>query len=226
MTSEDGREVSPNGFSPEDLAALMYLSERYMQVKRLIAYAEEIQVDHKAYILVHKELRDGLDHLMRVLFCRLSSHAGNQADPNRYCGVNIEKSKGHIYRAAYDALDITILSLKEHISANLSQYSRDTVVAVIQNYYDIKIKLNELSERAADRRGKKDIGTITDSAFDEYIQDAHDLKQIHEKILHAGPELDSHEQDLSWKKWRSRFWGIFLVVLGVVFGRAFGWLHQ
>ena len=214
--TESGQEVSPDGFPPEVLVALRQLSERYMKIKTFIAYAEEIQVDHKADILVYKELRDGFDHLMRVLFCHLSPQADKQADPSKYYVVNIEKSKGHIYRAAFDSLDSTVLSLKEDISSNLSKRSIDTLIAVIPTYYDIKRKLNELSERAADRRGRKDIGKVTDDAFDEYVQDLHDLKKIHKEIINAGPGLDSHEKHLVKKKWLSRLGNIILVILGVI----------
>lgn len=148
------KEQNPPGLSIDDVAALKNLSERYIQIKLIIAYAEEIQVDHKADIMVYKELRDCLDHTMRVLFARLSSQSLTTDSPKEYRDINLGKSIGHVYRAAFDALDVTVLSFKEHIFSNLKEYSLVTATAVIPDYYNLKIKLNKLSTRAAERRGK------------------------------------------------------------------------
>jgi hypothetical protein len=208
-------ESSPPGLSAEDIDALGRLSERYAQIKLFIAYAEEIQLDHKADILVYKELRDGFDHLMRVLFSRLSLKATVLESPDEYRNINIEKSIGHVYRAAFDALDATILSFKEHINSNLQGYSREAVVAVIPDYYKLKIKLNKLTNRAAERRGKKDIGVITDIAFEEYVDDVTELKTLHTNIINAGPDLDEYKKGLFWEKWKGRIWSVSLVFIGI-----------
>ncbi|WP_143711323.1 hypothetical protein [Magnetococcus marinus] len=206
--------------SQDDIDALRMLAERYVQIKVFIAYAEEIQVDHKADILVYKELRDGMDHLMRVLYHRLSAQSADIEDLDGYRDINIGKSIGHLYRAAFDALDATILSLREHISANLSGYTMETVSDVIPNYYMLKIKLNQLTKQAADRRGKKDIGRITDDTFDQYVQDVDELKKLHESVLYAGQELCEHKKSLKIKKWKDIIWSLFLVIFGVIFGIA------
>ena len=208
------KDHPPKELSNDDITALRKLSERYVQIKVIIAYTEEIQIDHKADIMVYKELRDCLDHTMRFLFSRLSSNSLTIDSPDEYRDINLGKSIGHAYRAAFDALDVTTLSLKEHIRNNLKEYSGDTSAAVIPNYYELKIKLNELSTRAAERRGKKDIGNITDSVFDGYVQDVDELKKLHDAVLNAGPELDEHKRQLFWEKWKFKIWGISLVVLG------------
>lgn len=225
------RNATPSGLSQDDLAALRQLAERYVQIKYIITYAEEIQVDHKADILVYKELRDAMDHLMRVLLHGLSPESPSQIESGEeYRRVNLDKSAGHMYRAAFDALDTIILSFKEHINSNLSGYSKDVVTKVLPEYFKLKIKLSKLTDRAAERRGKKDIGRITDDVFNEYVQDVSELKTLHEDVLQAGPEFDEYQKDLTKKekknKTQSFIQSFILVVLSVGLTLLGRWMYE
>lgn len=72
----------------------------------------------------------------------------------------------------------------------------------------------------------KDIGHITDSIFDEHVQDIDALRKLHEDVLHAGPEFNEHKKQLFWEKWKFRIWGVSLVVLGSLGTLTVKWFYD
>lgn len=100
------------GFCPNELEQLKALAELYIQAKGLILYSEEVDPDSRSNLQVIKELRDSHDHVMRVVALRLSQVQPENPtiSPEDYCRKNLEKAVGHVYRAAFDALDGTIVS--------------------------------------------------------------------------------------------------------------------
>lgn len=95
-----------------DIPGLRALADLYVQAKALILYSEEVDPDSRSNRQVIKVLRDALDHLMRVIVARVGTQAPTDAADPEYTSRNIHKAIGHIYRAAFDALDGTVLSLR------------------------------------------------------------------------------------------------------------------
>lgn len=93
----------------QDIPDLKTLADLYVQAKALILYSEEVDPDSRSNLQVIKELRDAFDHLMRVIVARVGTQAPDGASDPDYASRNIHKSIGHIYRAAFDALDGTVL---------------------------------------------------------------------------------------------------------------------
>ncbi len=195
MTEADTK--SGGGFRPDDLEQLKELAELFIQAKGLILYSEEVDPDSRSNLQVIKELRDSHDHVMRVVALRLSQvqpdqvqPENNTVSPDEYCRKNLEKAVGHVYRAAFDALDGTIVSLRQKVTEILKAYPTDVIREVIPEYWEIKITLENLTQTIATHRQKKDVGADVSRSLDDYVSDVECIKIFYTKLLRAGPALD------------------------------------
>lgn len=175
------------GFLPRDLQQLKELSELYIQAKSLILYSEEVDPDSRSNLQVIKELRDSHDHIMRVVEIRLASDKVLSED---YCEKNLQKAIGHVYRAAFDALDGTIVSLRQKISEILLNYPLDVIKNVLPDYWEVKIQLEKLTSTIAAHRARKDVGADIGKTLDDYVADIESIKVFYSKLLQACPALD------------------------------------
>jgi len=155
----------------------------------IILYAEEVDPTISANIQIVKELRDALDHLMRLIINKASPGCENGS----YSLAQIDKAVGHVYRAAFDALDGTVLSLKIKINDCLCKYNIDVIKEVLSNYWKIKILLNKLSSQISENRSHKDVEKNHADLFDKYVSEVEELKIAYDEILNAGTTLDEYQ---------------------------------
>ncbi len=113
------------------------------------------------------------DHLMRVI----AVVSGGKAKDDHYCKINLEKSIGHVYRAAFDAVDGAAISLRFSISSLLKRYPQDVLADVLPNYWQTCKYLNVATGKFADYRTKKDVGQELGVLFDSYSNDLEKLKK-------------------------------------------------
>lgn len=188
--TEEGESSGRADFTERDYEQLRELALLHRDAKALILYSEEIDPDSRSNLQTIKELRDALDHLMRVVLARLAP--GEVADTAEagYCQKNLQKAIGHVYRAAFDALDGTVLSLRERIADILSDYEIHEISTIIPDYWDIRIELDRLTEDVAKHRGRKDVGRDVGETLNRYIDDVDKLRDFHTRLLHSGPALD------------------------------------
>lgn len=181
-------------FCQTDLEQLKSLADLYIQAKGLILYSEEVDPDSRSNLQVIKELRDSHDHVMRVVALRLSRPEqypeAVTVAPEDYCRKNLEKAIGHVFRAAFDALDGTIVSLRKKVTDILCSYPTDVIREVIPEYWDIKISLEKLTQTIASHRQKKDVGADITKSLDDYVADVENIKTFYSKLLVAGTALD------------------------------------
>jgi hypothetical protein len=203
-------------FSENEKEKLERLLEAYKQAKSLVIYAEEVDPESRSNLQVVKELRDAFDHLMKVLIAKKEPRQAKPEVLERECLENLEKSIGHVYRASFDALDGTVLSLKELIAEELSSYPLDAVVQVFPDYFDIKIQLHKLIEQVSVHRANKDVSESTNSLLDAYVADVARTKVIHEKILHAGPAIEEASRESKKKAHREQTSQLKIKILGGV----------
>lgn len=207
-------------FLDQDYEGLKSLADLYLEAKALILYSEEIDPDSRSNLQVIKELRDAFDHLMRVITIRTAASKGTDADDPDYCRKHIQKSVGHVYRAAFDALDGTVLSLITKITDVVDHYPPDVLNQVIPNYWEMKSELYKLSGKIAEHRARKDVGAQIGLTLDRYVQDIEVVKGFYQTVLACGPSLEEcaarHKQHNTKAKWKDRIEKIILVVLSVV----------
>lgn len=186
-------------FTDADIQQLRKLAELYIQAKGLILYSEEIDPESRSNLQVIKELRDANDHLMRVVAARLADNPPSGSKEANYCPRNLDKAIGHVYRAAFDALDGTILSLREKVAKILETYPQEVIKDVIPEYWKIRVSLDELTSRIATNRATKDVGADICATLEQYVSDTELIKKFYSRLLNAGPSLDEckirHEQE-------------------------------
>ena len=210
----------------EDLDKLAEIAALYMQVKALILYSEEIDENSRSNIQVIKELRDAFDHLMRVLSARLSGEIPQGAEERDYCPKNLQKAVGHVYRAAFDALDGTVLSLRASIAEIVDAYPLAVLKEIVPEYWEIKSNLNALCEKISEHRARKDVGTQIGVTFDRYVEDVECIKRFHDKLMHYGPALDECLKRTKGERQRASAKEILRLTLVAVVGGLLTWLFQ
>lgn len=189
MSSEEGEAGRlPVSFSAEESSILRRMVEFYEGVKALILYVEEIEDANFGNPEMLKELRDALEHLMRVIACKTGLR--NEPDID-YSETNLDKAFGHVYRAGFDALDWLSIVLRRKINRELSPYSTSAIQASLPEYYGVMRPAIEgrIAGRIAEVRASKDIGVTGRVAIEEYAGLVFELKDYWGRVSAAKPSL-------------------------------------
>ena len=183
---------STNGFTDNETARLVQLSRLYREARALILYAEETDPESRSNLQIIKELRDAFDHLMRAISARLDLESTLGEDDPEYCKNNLRKAEGHVYRAAFDALDGTLLSLRVKIADVVEHYPHEALRNVVPDYWDIRRDLERLNQQVGDHRARKDVGPQVGETLDRYVQDVQSVREFHDRLLGCAPLLDEY----------------------------------
>ena len=194
-------------------ALLRELGILYAKTKGYILRAEEVDSKLRSNISVFKEQRDGLDHVMRALTEHLEKAEG--AD-EKYIREQIENAKGHIFRAAYDALDGTGISFKIRISKAIEGISNEAITAVCPDYWQRIVELDEIDEQIASHRRNKDERRSTIENLDTYCLSIERLHELAKAITVHVPNFQEWERRQRGKARRTLI--ILPIVTGVIIG--------
>jgi len=174
---------------------LKRITELYAVAKTLILKAEEYT--HKADLQPMKELRDAFDHVMDCYAVCFGLNSGVSRDNFQpYIVTHLDKAYGHVYRAAYDTLDLFTVILRETIRDDLSGYNNETICAVIPEYYQqIKPSIISLSQKIAEFRDGKDVAVeLRHSTLITYSQEAGQLVTYHAAVTSKIPALEEYRK--------------------------------
>lgn len=203
-----------------ELAKLIAL---YSDAKKIILYSEEVDPTFKSNIQVIKELRDAFDHMMRAIITK--SNGGTDIT---YYNAQIDKAVGHVYRAAFDALDGTVLSLRLKIIEALSGYDLSVIKELLPDYWEIKKFLNELTKKVSENRAEKDIKTDHSELFDKYVAEVDELKKIYDELLSIGSLLDECQKEFVNKNKKTNSFAfnnsIFAAIAGAIVSGILVWV--
>ena len=159
---------------------LLKLCELYRIVKELIIYAEQSDLEDRTSLGAINELRNAFDHIMRANATEL----GISPDKTKkYTKIQIDKCYGHVYRAGYDILDMLCVNYKSSINNIMKEFSSNTIVTIMPDYFDNATKVNQIQKKIAKIRAKKDVENKTYENFIEYTEEMKILGNFHEKIL-------------------------------------------
>jgi hypothetical protein len=147
--------------------ALSDVRTLYAKTKRYIIRAEEIDPTLRSNIAVFKEQRDALDHIVRAMNEYLEK--GDSAD-KRYISNEFDDAIGHLYRAAYDALDGMGISYKIRMNRIMEDFSMQAICAVYPQYLEALDAVEVVQERIIEHREKKDQRRTTLSELDAYLE--------------------------------------------------------
>lgn len=154
-------------FGEEETEKIKDTLEVYIFVKELLIYNEIIDPNSNTFPQILNELRNAYDHLNRVLIEKLElDEVARESD---YSIKTLDKVLGHVYRAAYDALDWLNVNIVEDINEELKPFSRESIRAVVPEYYrDIRPKLPKYERKISKLRMDKDIISINSVDLIEY----------------------------------------------------------
>jgi len=177
------------------LESLRDLGVLYSKTKRFILRAEQVDPQSRSNIAIFKEQRDALDHVMRALWEYFSE--GTKIDEDYLCG-QIEKARGHLFRAAYDALDGAGISFKLRIAQAMDGISNEAISAVHPDYYTHVVEINRIDSQIVEHRKAKDIGRTTMQNMDEYSAVVDRLAELSDIVTGKTPAF--HEWQRRNKK--------------------------
>lgn len=169
------------------------IAKYYEVTKELLIFGEQVDPDNLTLTQSINELRNCLDHLIRVISFKFDPNRVDSDD--RYVQTNLDKSYGHVYRAAYDTLDWVSLTLKDRIVAELSGFSAETIQAVFPEYYTtIRPRLEEiLSEEVMKLRVQKDVAATSEENLVKYGQVTAELQRLFKTIINRKSALVEHK---------------------------------
>jgi hypothetical protein len=164
--------------------------ELYFRAKALIAFSEEIDPNSKINPQIWKELRDALDHFMRV-FGDIIRDGSKRTQNPKYYHENLDKSHGHVYRAAFDALDGASISIRKQIVDWCGAYKQEILTEVVSGYWDKRLRLEQVNSTIADLRTKKDVACDESiGIIDSYVAILDELKNHRDFFLKSMPLLE------------------------------------
>ncbi|MHA1684182.1 MAG: hypothetical protein ACTSUE_24815 [Promethearchaeota archaeon] len=201
----------------------------YFNFKEIMLISEELDTKRKSLPGPLVELRNALDHLMRVLGSKFridlndDSRYGrddvqlNPEDSEKYQEKNLDKLYGHIYRAGYDVLDYMGINIRDLIQKKMRFYSNSAKNQVFPEYHkEIVPKIYIISNKIAKLRMRKDVdGSILIKGkdnFEKYKKEVMELYEIYnEKILPMLPSITQYDRK-----------HIFTKIVGFIIGGVVG----
>ena len=203
--------------NPAEEKQLGELVSLYTKTKKLVLQAEQLDPECRSNIAIFKEQRDALDHLMRALQDALPPVAAPRPD---YFTLQIDKAKGHLFRAAYDALDGLAISCKIRIAEAMTGVSNEAISAVYPEYYDHLTEIERIDLEIADRRNEKDVGDPTLDNLNAYQVEVERLcKLVVQCRAKAKPVREWDKRDARSQVRNKVLWP----ALGAVGGAALGY---
>jgi len=173
--------------------ALRELGVLYSKTKKYILRTEEVDPESRSNLAIFKEQRDALDHVMRALAEYFDK--GSDADEEYLC-AQIDNARGHMFRAAYDALDGAGISYKLRINDAMQGISNEAIAAVYPEYHrNVLVDVNEIEVKIAEHRKSKDERRTKMHDLDEYCATIDRLYAHSNEIIRRIP---------SFQDWQTR----------------------
>ena len=175
----------------------------YKEIKKIVLLAENINEKQEVILSSINEMRNAFDHLMRCY---------DNEDIN-LCKKQIEKSKGHLFRAGYDAYELIAIETIKNIKLNFKNYTPDIILQVFPNYYnEIVFLIDNFEKNLANIRGNKKIGydfydedgeinsKKIEEAFNNYENIVTKLLDLKDDITKKIPALEKAKKEIKQTK--------------------------
>jgi hypothetical protein len=201
----------------------------YTTGKDIIIEAEEGDDSSKSNISVFKEQRDALDHLVRAIAAQWGEQSPSLASGrDDYIVQQFSKARGHLFRAAYDALDGYSVILRKRILEDMTSFSNDAIVACFPDYYTTQHQtIQQAAFEVAARRRAKDIGdSETFNNLEEYRKTVKSLKSVRDACRAKIPSMREWSKRDGQNIQRGRVWDIVKTVATLLIGAVITWFFS
>jgi hypothetical protein len=192
----------------DKLQKLKELALIYAKSKQMILRAEELDPESRSNVMVIKELRDSNDHLMRLFHEWFVNENGEKDE--HYMLAQIDKARGHVFRAGYDAIDGIVVGYKVKAQEATKKISNGAISDVFPEYYTRAAEADILSDKIANHRENKDVADDSLENLEAYANDAAEVAKFSRETLARIPLMKAWD-----KKERKKviFKDIVLVVI-------------
>jgi hypothetical protein len=225
MTS---REPSPDLLIRGEYKKIL---EFYPQIKRLVCLCEKVDLQQRANLSPIAEMRSALDHIMRAHSRLYGISSQFEDEPNdepsdesryEYCRKHLDKARGHLYRAGYDAYDVISMTLLDDIYAMENSVSKDAFYTVIPDGSELLKKADKAKEWFTAAKSERDIEISTKeqgTQFEEYENANIELAEIRNTIssyMRQLIEFDSNKAKKDRKQTIINISSISIGILGLI----------
>ncbi|GHT45161.1 hypothetical protein AGMMS49965_21880 [Bacteroidia bacterium] len=191
---------------------LDFLQDLYVNARRANILLENYDRDRSSYIGIHNELRNALDHIMRMIQAKGDAHD---------CEKEFRGAESHLLRASYDAYELVCISQINYIKQTLAIYSTNDINIGFPDYYkEIKPDILDIENETARIREVKRQKSVGERATYEYYFNAA------EKLINYVKQIDKHISIIDecyterLKKERLSKAGFIVGIVGVIIGIA------
>jgi hypothetical protein len=161
--------------------------ELYVETKKVMILAENVDKDKDAYLMSLNELRNAFDHLMRILSISDEKEIEKQ----------FSLIKDHVARAGYDTCEILALSLLEKIGQTVTIFPPDVLTNVFPQYYnEINPRFLRLQQELTQTRdGKREESSMVEYV-NKYARVVDELREMSKVIDLNIPALVKEKERL------------------------------
>jgi len=194
------------------------ISVLYKEIKQIVLLAENVNDKKEVILSSINEMRNAFDHLMRCY----------DEENIEKCNKQIEKSKGHLFRAGYDAYELLAIETIKNIKLNFKNYTPDIILQVFPNYYnEIVFLIDDFEKNLAKVRGNKKIGydfydedgeinsKKIEEAFNNYENIVTKLLDLKDDITKKIPALEKAKKEMKKTKFKEI---IIASIVSAIFG--------
>lgn len=187
---------NPNDF----VTQLSCLSDLYIQSREAITLLENYDPEKKSHLGPHNEIRNALDHVMRLF-----KNYGNK----ELCEQEYRATKAHLLRAGYDAYELICVFITKYFQSVLAPYRKEDILKAFQGYTRLRLDVIEVQGNSAKLRAEKEKNGLqaekTFQFYFEYVEKLIGHMKMLEKHLPSIIELhEEREKDNKIERKRDR----------------------
>jgi hypothetical protein len=189
---------------------LDYLQDLYVRSREAIVLLENYDKEKKSYLGPHNEMRNALDHIMKMIKAKANS---------QICEKEFKGAESHLLRAGYDAYELNCISQIEYIKNTLQIYSTNDISIGFPDYYNV-IRPDILDiecETAKIREVKRQESILGRDTYEYYFEAASKLINYVKQIDRHIPIINECYNERLKKENRSKM-AFIIGVTGLVVG--------
>ncbi|WP_457594027.1 hypothetical protein [Hydrogenimonas sp.] len=202
------------------------IASLYKEIKKIVLLAENENDEKEVILSSVNEMRNALDHLMRCY----------DSDNEDECNRQIDKAKGHLYRAGYDAYELLGIEATTRIKRVFEQFDTETITKVFPKYYEeIYPKVSKLEKALMEARASKKVGYDfydndgeidtgkIQKVFADYENLIVELLELKDETIQKIPALEKAKKDLNHLRTRGLIEKALLMIAGALLALLGKW---
>ena len=136
-----------------------------------------------------------------------------------YKRTQLDKAKGHLFRAAFDSFDGIAISCQSWIKEAFRGVSPDGIMAAFPDYYERIATLIEFSEKISKHRGEKDIGDASFDTLERYRADVEKVVDLTKEALRRARAAREFDSRRFWQKYKDiGLYGVPTAIIAALIG--------